>query len=715
MSEMPPKHDLPANPARRRLLVASSFGGLAAAAGIGWTRYAQQARGAYRETIEYARAQVSQVMAAHRMSALSVALVEGERLVWREGFGRIDDSGRAPAPETLYAVGSISKVVAALAVMILVDRGQIDLDAPVLRYLRAFRMAEPGYERVTVRMLLAHSAGFPGTDPCGLFTTRPVPGYAEQVLQTLAGQRLKHVPGEMSVYCNDGFTLIEPLIAAVTGLTYAQFVGREILQRLGMKHSCFPQTVLPRGSYASVYVGDAPEPMECINGLAAGGLYSTPSDVARLAMLFIGRGEVGGQRVLSEASLHELIGGQARFLAFHPLPFPEVGLGWDGVRQAGLAAAGFQALHKNGQTAFYGSQLLVAPWQGLAVVLTGTSPSYEPDALAEDILLRALAEKGASREATGGWPGRHGDPGGEAGRGLDAATGVYAFNYGVWQLTAADDRSLVLARFDGDAWRPVEPRLVERTAGSGDWIGTEGRSYRLISREGREYLVQRKWHPSGKYATEELIGERVLAKSLRPPIWQARIGRRWLCVNDDPDSILLNKAGPVFTIRSVNELPGYILASYKGGVLQIADPASDFRADMAIRIPGVHGANIDDVLLEPRGGDEWLRFGRLLYRPLESVPALARGEAVVVRTPPLRGRERFGQWLRISASGEYAVSGVTHWKVFDGSLVLVESGDGPGTARVSEAHAGGGYLLFYGVPGQSVEVRPLSASTAGQG
>ena len=117
---------------------------------------------------------------------------------------------------------------------------------PLVNYLPAFRMASPEYTQVTVRMLLNHSSGFPGTDYRGLFTFSPVPACSTQVLETLKGQRLKHHPGYLNTYCNDGFTLIEQLVLAVTGRSYARFVQDEIFGPLGMNHSSYDRRALTR-------------------------------------------------------------------------------------------------------------------------------------------------------------------------------------------------------------------------------------------------------------------------------------------------------------------------------------------------------------------------------------------------------------------------------------------------------------------------------------
>ena len=196
--------------------------------------------------------------------------------------------------------------VVPIAAMILVERGKLELDVPLLRYLPTFRMASPEYTQVTVRMLLNHSSGFPGADYRGIFRTSPFSGYAEQVMAALATARLKHLPGEMSVYCNDGFTMLEPLIKAVTGKSYAQFVTDEILAPLGMKRSSYALQAFAAGSYATGYDGTTQLPQEYTLAYASGGLYTTPTEMARIARMLLSGGQLDGVRILQAATLTEM-------------------------------------------------------------------------------------------------------------------------------------------------------------------------------------------------------------------------------------------------------------------------------------------------------------------------------------------------------------------------------------------------------------------------
>ncbi len=194
-------------------------------------------------TIADARAEILKELAEGKCktTAVTVALVDDRRILWAEAFGSIDQTrGLAPTTETLFCIASCTKVIAAAAVMILVDRGLIELDAPLVRYVPDFRMADgEAYRDITVRMLLNHSSGLHGTHFPNILTIVPVYGYAARFRDALPNERLKHAPGEMAVYCNDGFTLIELVVAAVTGQTFTDFVKKEILEPLGMDHSRF--------------------------------------------------------------------------------------------------------------------------------------------------------------------------------------------------------------------------------------------------------------------------------------------------------------------------------------------------------------------------------------------------------------------------------------------------------------------------------------------
>ena len=392
-------------------------------------------------------------------SAVAIALVDEKRIIWSQGFGLADrDTGQAPTNTTMFGVGSVSKMFAAIAVMQLVDRGVVDLDTPLVTYLPAFRMASPGYENITVRMLLNHSSGFPGTDYRNGDIRSAVPGYLNQVLQTLSISRLKDPPGYMSVYCNDGFTITAALVEAMTGKSYVRFVHDEILTPLGMANTRYPISAFPAGSYAKAYVNGAAKPQEFVNTLAAGAAYGTADDMARIAMMFLSGGRVGTTRILSGAAVAEMAVNQTigSFDPIHNNSFA-FGLGWDSVSQPGLAAVGFDGWAKGGDSNDYGAAIIVSPQAQLGIVVLDASfgGSARAIIIGERVLLRALYENGRIAAFPSPLlpivPPVAPVPDGL----LAAIAGDYALGNLIVQLQAQPDGSLQASLRSDAGWTPV--------------------------------------------------------------------------------------------------------------------------------------------------------------------------------------------------------------------------------------------------------------------
>ena len=654
----------------------------------------------YAATILDARIAIAQAMADTQTPSISVALCDGERIIWRETFGYVDQAKSVPPDlDTLFCIGSCSKVIAAIATMILVDRGLVDLDAPLVRYVTDFRMASPDYQAITVRMLLSHASGFPGTDARNLFTFTPVLDYAAQVQQNLASQRLKHQPGEMAVYCNDGFTMIELLVAAIAGQPYPRFVQDEILTPLGMSQSRFALTPFPAGRFAPAFREDGtPWPQECTNGYATGGLYTTPSDMTRLARMLINGGEFAAVRILSPAAVAEMGRDQTSTLTLNPLPNFRWGLGWDGVAQPGLAVVGVTTWHKNGGSMLYGSDFFVAPEERLAVIITGTTTTYGSGTLAERILLNALAERGRIAQVPAPLPEVPQPEQAATDADLAAMVGFYAQYEALLRIEAEDDRTLTIRRYNDGVWDEDARDLKRRQDGTFSSDAQPLAAYWTFIAEGRRYLGVRNRRGLGHYLAAFPFGQGVEPAADLSPAWVARAGQRWLLVNESDQSIVLALgAPPGATLETVAGLPGYLL-----GFSGIVDPAgSDTRARMFLKIPVNFGRDLNDVVMEIRYGEEWLRCGGFLFRPQASVPVLAMGNNLV----PI-GAEGLAEWRKLPVTGaRVTLSGTSAWKLYDADLALLASGKGDGNTG---ANPSGGYLLLYGAPDGVIRVSVMA-------
>jgi len=115
-------------------------------------------------TKAFVRSEVWKAITSGRADSATVAIRENGATVYAEGFGMADREKSLPVDKyTLFNMGSVSKVYVATAIMLLVDGGKVKLDAPAVTYLPEFTMLDERYKDITVRMLLNHSSGLPGT------------------------------------------------------------------------------------------------------------------------------------------------------------------------------------------------------------------------------------------------------------------------------------------------------------------------------------------------------------------------------------------------------------------------------------------------------------------------------------------------------------------------------------------------------------------------
>jgi CubicO group peptidase (beta-lactamase class C family) len=664
----------------------------------------------YGSAIAHARADILKELAKSDANtrAVTVALVDDQRVLWAEAFGSIDKArGLAPTIETLFCTASLSKVVAAVAVMILVDRGLIELDAPLVRYVKDFHMADgEAYRDITVRMLLNHSSGLPGTHFPNVLTTVPISGYATQVRDALATEHLKHAPGEMVVYCNDGFTMIELLIAEVTGQPYTDFVKTEILEPLGMRHSRFALERFDPGSFApGLDVAGRPEAQEYVN-VYSGGLFSTPGEFGRLAMMFLNAGSLAGRRLLSAEAVAEMSRDQTEGLPFNPITDHDFhcGLGWDGVRQGGLAAVGVTAWYKAGDADHSHSFLIVAPDERLAVVVMVTndlSVGSIAGIVAERILLGALAERGSIAEVPAPLEPAPLSAIIAEDDELASIAGIYVSSYGPRRLDVQADHTLTLSSYVNDHWQPAIEGLTLRRDGRLVADGCPEVAYRRVVAAGRRYLAVRRPAGMGHYEAELLVGHELPPSKPLSARWQARVGRRWLSVNDPYSAFLaLGRQPPLLSLGQIQGLDGYVAVSVTAAgmtLVQVVDPQDrDEIARMCLKIPIDNAWGLSDLVIVDRDDEEWVLWASTLYRPLATMPLSGLGQNAVTI-----GREGFGEWRQLPAASALTVAGARAWYLYDPGFALLSWGLEWGVVAAIPASA---YLQVHGAPDTTIVV-----------
>ncbi|MEX2470931.1 MAG: serine hydrolase domain-containing protein, partial [Gemmatimonadota bacterium] len=239
-------------------------------------------------------------LAHYSVPGVSVAVLDDGEIAWARGWGVSDTETGAPVTSTtLFQAASISKPVAALGAMSLVEEGALELDDPVNEHLTSWRVPENGFtadSAVTLRGILSHTAGltvwgFPGYRKDQPFADGLDVATNVDVLDGLGNTdsvRVFREPGIAWLYSGGGYTVMEQMVEDLTGRPFEQAVRERVLEPAGMGRSTYDQP-LPAGRWGEAargYLGDGTE----VEGewhnypeQAAAGLWTTPSDLLTLS------------------------------------------------------------------------------------------------------------------------------------------------------------------------------------------------------------------------------------------------------------------------------------------------------------------------------------------------------------------------------------------------------------------------------------------------
>jgi CubicO group peptidase (beta-lactamase class C family) len=298
----------------RRTLVASLIIGLAASVlPLGSAPPPDAAADASASVIARYRERIPALMAEQAVPGLAVALVDADHELWVEGFGRLDGSGSAPVTaDTMFAVQSMSKNFTATAVMLAVGAGRLDLDEPITTYLPGLTVnsafEEHAERKVTLRMLLSHTAGFTMEAPIGNNYERE-PGEFDEHVRSISETWLRFPVGTGYAYSNLGIDLAGYILERAYGAPFAEVVHDLLLGPVGMDRSTFDRESIVAatnravGHTAPVPAGDLPV-YDAMT--AAGGLYSSAADLARYLRFQLNDGSIDGRTVLDSALMEEM-------------------------------------------------------------------------------------------------------------------------------------------------------------------------------------------------------------------------------------------------------------------------------------------------------------------------------------------------------------------------------------------------------------------------
>jgi hypothetical protein len=501
------------------------------------------------------------------------------------------------------------------------------------------------------------------------FGTEKNRSYVMETLAELANGNLKHNPGDVSVYCNDGFTLAEAIIERVSGMSYAHFLGMRVFSKTGMANSsCYffdgNRNIAHRYDSATGRI----LPEEYVNILGSGGIASTAEDLCRFSQT------LWADTLLKSSTLEEfMIPQYGPMTVPDGIPFYRFGLGWDSVELEEFIGQSIKVMAKSGGTMQFNSELYVAPGEKLSVALIFAGPA-DPAAICTEIMQALLESKGMlkkDRPKIQLAPKVAAIP-----QELLRYEGYYGNYQGIIRIEFDTGTNMMnYSKYNHGVFGPAA-QFPYREDGFFHLDGAQKLNFEEAA-DGTKFIIAHVHDSIGKavFAQEIPKGNPALSGSLFK-------NRVWL-----PRNLTSYEFAPFMTISGIlQELPGYIHLDNVPYAL-----VDEYTGSMALS----HARDLVEPVITERDGKQWLEAGGYLFSdaseiipldPSEEIPIgtngynewrLAETDDVLNTKIPVRGR-----LLVFSSVGELTYDSLTNGE----KAVFVEEGS---------------YVGFMGEPGNS--------------
>ena len=246
----------------------------------------------YTEAIRRLQLAIRYEVEQKKIPAFSISLVDNDKVIWADGFGFQDEGMKTPATaQTIYRVGSVSKLFTDIAVMQLVEEGVLDVDSPITEYLPPFQPKNNSGIPITLRQLMSHRSGLVRESPVGNYFDPSEPSLSDTVA-SLNNTSLVYQPGTKTKYSNAAIAVVGSVLESQGNVAHASRVRASILDPLEMKDSSF---VVPNAidlklatGWMRTYDGRRFKAPEFLLGTGpAGNMYSSVLDLSKfLTCLF---------------------------------------------------------------------------------------------------------------------------------------------------------------------------------------------------------------------------------------------------------------------------------------------------------------------------------------------------------------------------------------------------------------------------------------------
>lgn len=311
----------------------------------------------------------------HDIAAVSVVVLDSNKIIASHHSGMANREEDTPASDnTLYRIGSVTKLFTAVSILQLVDSGKIALDAPLQQYLPQLNLqSDFDADSVTVRQVLSHHSGLPSDIWNGFADSEAL----DQLIPLLNEQYLSYAPGEVFSYSNVGYALLGLVIEEVSGKTYPDYLKENIFTPLGLKHAIVG---VDDKNLAQAYRKLDAHSYPQIRDTAAGDIAMSARDLATFAQVMLRDGEYQDQkgqvqRLVSPGAFNQMVTPQnSQSHLYKDMP---MGLAWF-LFYPRPALSGKTVRWHGGATHYFHSSLITLPSEDLAVVvLANSAEAYE--------------------------------------------------------------------------------------------------------------------------------------------------------------------------------------------------------------------------------------------------------------------------------------------------------------------------------------------------
>jgi CubicO group peptidase (beta-lactamase class C family) len=330
-----------------------------------------------RRTIEYA-------VNKQNHPSISIAVVKDGKIIWEEGFGYADrENKRKATPHTPYYTASISKTLTATALMKMAEQKLINIDSPVNKYLKGWKVSSYRWDanKATIKSVMSHTSGLTTFNFWCRTDSLSCAKMDKEIMTRYA--KLLSTPGHFD-YSNIGYGVLDHLISDVSGVTYAEYMNREVFDPLGMKNTFVARNPLP-ADRAIRYAGDAEStltefPFSHSFSNGASSVFSSVHDLALFATLHLNDMKKS-KAIISPASVNAMQDTVARNGSQH------YGLAW----WVNNDFNGYKGLLAQGGTFFAQAWVELIPSEDIAVVILGNNGNGSPyRTIINDVLAELL-------------------------------------------------------------------------------------------------------------------------------------------------------------------------------------------------------------------------------------------------------------------------------------------------------------------------------------